>query len=787
MRLDSELMLAADIAFPPVVDPHCSNLAVKTPVTHAYGLRRRGAREDVCRLSAESFEFIQCFRSPISIIDAVVQYSRRANLSADWLLNETTPLLTWLRDRGVLVPPGLEDMALWSGLNLGACYQGYSILERVHVGQESLVFLARQDGKPLVALKFCSSTSVHTLQALEHEAAILQFLDGNRAPRWIECRPLFRGTCFMIEWIQGLEVMDVAAGLRGARQQRNEQELLSVCIEVVQAFADLHSVGVVHGNIGPRALRVESSGRARILHLKKAWDLASGPYSIERSIAIETFLEPESARALLEGGCPPAPSHAADQYRLAALLYEMWTGQPAVEPGSNEIATLHSICAQPKVLFEQHGIESWPALEECLKTAMSSQPQDRFSSLSEFCSRLRALGLDAARDEKGREAPSVLGQRESKVEERLREYEVGGKRFSDTQRGASMASMHYGVAGVAYGLYRIALQRESSEWLMAADAWISKADAVGSAEENLCHPRFPLDSSSIGDQSLLHSLSGVHCVRALVLIALGDFQGARLAIDQFSRLASLPSSRLDLSLGSAGLLLGCAEIFEVYPNYSESPGFRVRSVGDGIAHHLIQWIGTQSVRESAHSMSLGMAHGWAGILFALLRWFRATQVTPPPVLHDRMLELMACGMPWRNGLGWPVTGIHASGGFEDGWCRGTAGHVFWLALGYDQFRDPTWVEAALAAGESLWASNLQHGSLCCGLAGMGYAFATLYRMTGVRKWRSRADEAARRASEDVTSPCLEDSLYRGSFGAMVLGVQLRNPEHAGFPLLEPRL
>jgi serine/threonine-protein kinase len=186
-----------------------------------------------------------------------------------------------------------------------------------------------------------------------------------------------------------------------------------------------------------------------------------------------------------------------------------------------------------------------------------------------------------------------------------------------------------------------------------------------------------------------------------------------------------------------------------------------------------------------------MAHGWAGVLYAILRWCDSTGSDPPPVVSDRLIQLAECAQPSGRGVSWPwldSAAEHPAGASMPGWCNGAAGFVhLWTAahrlLGEERFARL----AELAAWEA-WEHPSRVRSLCCGLAGRAYSLLTLFRHTGEPVWLDRAWQLADRAARqtprggDAEFP---DSLYKGEVGVAILAADLASPAEAFMPFFEP--
>lgn len=289
----------------------------------------------------------------------------------------------------------------------------------------------------------------------------------------------------------------------------------------------------------------------------------------------------------------------------------------------------------------------------------------------------------------------------------------------------------------------------------------------------------------MGRVSLFHSISGLHCVRALVSSKMGDISAANHAIHAFVRHSRGPCDNPDLTLGKASLLMGCAELIEAMPTPSVIDVKPVQQRGDEIARELATLLRTGQIATSTSISLLGIAHGWAGFAFALLRWARATGKKAHPVVEDALDELAALAEPHRGGVRWPVHNTSKAKFFMDGWCNGTAGHTMLFALAHNVLRVERFGEIAERAAISACASELPLGMLCCGLGGISYALLATRRLTGSTLWLKRARALAGRAAADRSKYFLRDSLYTGPVGVALLVEDLKQSELAAMPLFEP--
>jgi serine/threonine-protein kinase len=193
--------------------------------------------------------------------------------------------------------------------------------------------------------------------------------------------------------------------------------------------------------------------------------------------------------------------------------------------------------------------------------------------------------------------------------------------------------------------------------------------------------------------------------------------------------------------------------------------------------------------------SLGIAHGWAGILYATLRWRMARRQPVDDVIAERLDQLADCAEPDGRGLRWRWVDNGRGGtrqhGYMGGWCNGSAGFVHLWQVAASGLGESRFLELACGAGWNAWEdSGDETYDLCCGLPGRSYALLSLYRATGDAAWYQRATSLGRRAmhvtdSDDLSWIPTCTSLYKSALGATLLVAELERPEAARMPLFEP--
>lgn len=784
MSLDGELVLPADVEL--------FRIGALAPEVRArldaedddWGITRARSRSGSRVIDKDSAGLLGQFRAPTRIVDAVLAFARARGLDPEQTLQQAYPVLVRLCRAGLLVPAE-HAHAIEGRLEVGGVVDGFRLVRCVHVLDDNEVFVGRDRAGRYAAIKAYRTAASHTLAALEREVEMMRRAPPGRVPQVYGLVASERGGAALIcEWVFGTDAAVAAGGLRGRRGPRSERRLLALAVDIAVAFAELHERGVVHGDIHPRNVLIDARGSARIIDLGLA-QLASSPDPAVQRGGVAFFFDPELAAAQRRGASAPL-TPLGEQYSLASLLYYLWTGVYYADFCLERDELLRQITEQPPLPFEARSVPPWPALEAALARALAKRPDRRFPDLRALADALRALDAEAEARDRRATAPRRERAREDELLERaLARYAPGGDALRDGLADAPLASINYGAAGIAYALCRLAQGRGDARLLAQADLWVQRAYALSLESRAFVNPEIDLDVETVGEASLFHSLTGVHCVRALVSLAQGDPASAAWALDAFVERSRLPCDNPDLTLGRASLLLGCAELVESLPAPGLVDPAPVRARGDELAAGLLALVRDHDPASSERVTMLGVAHGWAGLLFALLRWAKATRAAVDPAVCRRLEDLIALGEPDGAGVRWPVHNRPGAASFMDGWCNGTAGHVLLLALAHDVLDDPALGVLAERAAVSAWESDASLGTLCCGLAGLGYAFAAVHRITGSPIWLERARWAVRRAAADTSEHFFRDALYKGAVGVALLADELRRPEHASMPLFEP--
>jgi eukaryotic-like serine/threonine-protein kinase len=201
-----------------------------------------------------------------------------------------------------------------------------------------------------------------------------------------------QGRQFIVfEYVEGenLKQLVVRSGALPVRRA------LELAIEVARGLAYAHAHGLVHRDVKPQNVLVPDGGQAKVTDFGIVQTIdVEGLTKSGSVIGTSHYIAPEQA----QGG---TVDERTDVYALGAVLYELLTGGVPYD-GDNfvSVALKHVNDVVPGA--GEHRPELSPRLDAAVRRAMAKDPDDRFESMDDFESELRAclmeLGPDFERD-----------------------------------------------------------------------------------------------------------------------------------------------------------------------------------------------------------------------------------------------------------------------------------------------------------------------------------------------------------------------------------------------------
>ncbi|MDQ0201956.1 lanthionine synthetase LanC family protein [Neobacillus ginsengisoli] len=354
---------------------------------------------------------------------------------------------------------------------------------------------------------------------------------------------------------------------------------------------------------------------------------------------------------------------------------------------------------------------------------------------------------------------------------------------------APTCSVNYGTAGIAYALYRIATIKNDSRLLSLADLWSMRAKSNMGYEGAFYSTKLDLTPKTVGHISPYHTASGVFAVRALISKAMGDITSLQESVNGFISASNAPCEKLDLTLGKSSTLIASSLLLDTIKDSNLHVRSSLMQLGNQTMNDIWDQINClQHISKEEKVSFLGIAHGWAGLLYTTMRWCQTSGQRMPDQMEDRLRQLAEFAEPTGRGVHWlrkHNIKRNRSDDYMSGWCNGSTGFVYLWTRAHKMLGDDAYLELAEKAAWNTLEEPSTISNLCCGIAGQAYALLNLYKYTNQTVWLHRAEEMANRAAIGIRSTSFSKaSLYKGEVGVAVLVADMSNPDLSSMPFFE---
>jgi serine/threonine-protein kinase len=773
--IDERFVLPDTVVVFPVEQLASSVQARLTTRAGQYAVTNPGGRSTTMLLSAEAAELVEHFREPTSVAAAIMGFSQARHVDPHLVLGDAFPTLRQLVNSGFLVA---ADASGDAHRGVPDRVADFTVTETVQSLPDVAVVRGRSEAGKEVAIKLLRDPRNGTGRAaLQREAAVLERAAGCRVPSLVHDGSAHNEAFLALGWVDGTLVTDHAGARRRPWDPDWRHTALELACGLLEAYAGLHARGVIHADVHPKNVLVSPDGGVTLIDFGLARVPGDPRLARVSRGGVLPYSEPEWALARLRGQPPPPATVLGEQHAVAALLYQLFTGRHYVESVAGMGDLLVSIAGDDPRPFSEHGLPPWPAVEAVLGRMLAKEPAERFDSVSEAADALRGATASTSASERRRAGGGPgLGTLLQATTERLSRE---GGLIDRGLPAAPRVSVNYGAAGVAYFFYRLALASGDARDLATAVRWLGWARRQGGDALAFHDRELGIRPSSVGHVSIYHSAAGTACVEALVANAMGDARRAERATTAFATGSRLPCASVDLTVGRSSTLVGATLLWEALRGTEIAERCGLLRLGD---ETLVAIFGelTGDIADAGVLRLRGIAHGWAGVLYAALRWCEATAARVPDVVGDRIDELATLArtvdghVSWRGPHDMPMAG---------GWCHGPAGYAHLWSAAARVLGDDAHAERALQAAHASWVNRERVATLCCGLAGQAYAMLVAHRISGEARWVARAHELAARATREAgTRWCLPNSLWKGDVGIASVIADLERPERSCMPL-----
>ncbi|MFB3854351.1 MAG: protein kinase [Vicinamibacterales bacterium] len=199
------------------------------------------------------------------------------------------------------------------------------------------------------------------------------------------------------EYVTGDRLSAVVAG-----RPLNVRRAIDLGIQLADALAEGHALGLVHGDLRPDTIVVTAKGRPKILDFGfLSW---AGGGRVRQSVAELAAVDRATAASIVAYMSPEQAlgemvDHRTDIFSLGALLFEMVTGRPPFSGDTGTATLVRILQAKPPAASELNPLVP-PVLDHVISRALSKSIAGRYDSAALLATQLRQVGneMDALAD-----------------------------------------------------------------------------------------------------------------------------------------------------------------------------------------------------------------------------------------------------------------------------------------------------------------------------------------------------------------------------------------------------
>lgn len=189
----------------------------------------------------------------------------------------------------------------------------------------------------------------------------------------------------VMEYVYGITLKNYLVGNNGPLAF---DEIISYTVQILRALRVAHKEGIIHRDIKPQNIMVLEDGKIKVMDFGIAKLPNAETVTVtDKAVGTVYYMSPEQASG-------KAIDQRSDIYSLGAMLYELSTGEMPFR-GETPVAILMKHINEAPVPPRAINPHIPVGLEQIILCAMSKKPQDRFQSVEEMLSYVKALEQDS--------------------------------------------------------------------------------------------------------------------------------------------------------------------------------------------------------------------------------------------------------------------------------------------------------------------------------------------------------------------------------------------------------
>jgi len=733
------------------------------------------SRETSKIIDAELAKILSYFKEPKSLLTVVRMHAKEKGENAEKLLENLFEPCLNIVQRGFLVSTLIDDTEEDTNpINNDTHFEGYEIVYKVHQTEDTELYLAKDKKGTFVALKIgIVKKALHIQNLLKQEASILKNLSKGIAPKVLKEVYTGKFPYLVLEWITGYSVARYASELR---KEKNITGLINLLTSITKTYCILHKDGYLHQDIHSGNIMCFEEGNIRLIDFGLAQKM---DISYQIRAGVHSYIAPESLQKDTH-----IDNKASEQYTLATLLYELFTGASYINFSLRTEKMEEQLRLEKPRTFFEVSTEPFPELETILNKALEKNPKNRFKTLKEFSNSLNTLLNKHMTD-------TISNINETKrdkfISKTFNLFTENTSLYNEGLPQGPLSTVFYGEAGIAYAMYRYALTRDSTYHLNLAEKWIDKAFAHSKDDDAFSNPSFDTGNTLVTEYSTYNQLPGLYGVLAFISYAKGDFTKVKgCASKLLSYCHKNKSTGKDLTLDILGIALLLIHILQRdIKDILQDKRIEIEQAVEEIIKPSLHNVDSVTLITSS-STNLGIAHGIAGQLYVVLKWYEYRQIKVSSKFFMQLDKLIALTIPYGSGICIPWRSEEQQNFHTiSGWCNGSAGIAMLLCDVVKITQERKYLPIIEKFIWHCWEDNTTAPNLCCGLSGRAYALAYYGHLSKNPIWQTRAQYLADKAIESNYTVNPEDmpthSLYKGQLGIALMALEIASTSQISMP------
>lgn len=732
---EKEYVLRNDILIQPVSDLP-DELATRLVYDATdFIISTRSGRSTSKLISKEIAEFLEQFKKPIRLVVGVYRFVKDKNIDPNQFLKDAFPILNdLLRNKLLLESNFFNTQSREPIYNKSALINGrYEVISCLQNYEDCETYKAKDlSSNELVVVKIANVPTLGN-SLIAKEESFYKEIKSKHIPAFIDSGQFENRRFLVIEYFTSVTIREHFNNLE-LRPFNVFSNSVRAILNVLSAYVDLHSQGFVHGDVHAKNILIDpDSSLVKLVDFGLVESLDSTQEDVTRAGVIY-YHEPELAQAMLIGQELPRASILGEQYSLAALLYELISGEGYLDFPLEKKRILKAIVEDQPIPITDKMPNIPSKLASTLQRALSKKPHNRFANLTQFRGALESINTHSFNSFDQIRSHIASASLSNSHEEQIINTILGKYTPND---GTDIESLSFaqGTVGMAYYFYSLGIMYDEPEYLSMAYCWSLKSFKKNEEDGTL-----ELPHQDFIPTSLHYGIAGVVLVHCLICMQLGAIDEALQISDIYHELPSVDYFQkepfYDFNYGEIGMLLGYIYILE-NPQLSTDDFRKVKLNATKLFNRLLEKTNEiMAGQEQQVSFKFsGIAHGWGGLFYVLLKWYKYKKEIPPLWLKDTLDSLIENQAITSDSLTvWPMRSIDAPGystnasNYSSLWCNGNSGLIYLLCMANDVFGEDHYLQLAITSANYVIENQTITGfDLCCGLTGSTYAVLNLLK------------------------------------------------------------